>query len=78
MSASPPQADICIALANVCFVAQAVLQHDIPKCQLQEIERLFRQTRFAQAIGEFIGVGGVSKRQSAKMICVRVSRIDLH
>lgn len=40
-------------------------------------EWLLRQTRLAQTIGEFIGVYGVSERQSTDVIQVRVSRIDL-
>ncbi len=39
-------------------------------------ERLLRQARFAQAIGDLLGVRGVPEWQSADMIHVGVSRID--
>ena len=38
---------------------------------------LLYQARLAQAFGKFIGFSGVFKRQSAKMIRVGVSWIDL-
>jgi len=46
--------------------------------QNRGIERLLREAGLAQPFSESIGVGGISKRQSTKMIYVRVSRIYLH
>jgi hypothetical protein len=39
--------------------------------------RLFDAREASACIGEFIGVSAVFKRQSAQMIHIRVSRIDL-
>jgi len=40
-------------------------------------EQLLRQTHLSQALDQLVGVGRISKGQSAKMLGLRVSRIDL-
>ena len=46
-------------------------------CQKPTCGALLHQSRLAQAFGELIGIRGISKRQTAKMVRVGVSWIDL-